>query len=171
VVLTNSFHEVCDLSTRTALSSDHLPVLVGVELNVRREVTEHFVFDYKNADWTLFRLEIDSRMDLNFSLDRVGSGTNVDSMIRTFTEAILGAKAAAVPLIRPSRFCLALSPQIKSFIAQKNGWWRVWQNSRNTQDRLEFETLNNLVRDLCRGLGKTAFGNKVRKLTKLRIVL
>jgi hypothetical protein len=52
VVLTNSFHEVCDLSTRTALSSDHLPVLVGVELNVRREVTEHFVFDYKNADWT-----------------------------------------------------------------------------------------------------------------------
>jgi hypothetical protein len=35
----------------------------------------------------------------------------------------------------------------------------VWQNSRNTQDRLEFVTLNNLIRDLCRGLG-----NKVRKL-------
>jgi hypothetical protein len=38
------------LSTRTAFSSDHLPVLFGVELNVRREVPEHFVFDYKNAD-------------------------------------------------------------------------------------------------------------------------
>jgi hypothetical protein len=40
----------------------------------------------------------------------------------------------------------------------------VYQNSRNTDDRLEFETLNNLVRELCRGLGNTAFGNKVRKL-------
>jgi hypothetical protein len=37
-------------------------------------------------------------------------------------------------------------------------------NSRNTQDRLEFESLNNLVQELCRGLVNTAFGNKVRTL-------
>jgi hypothetical protein len=61
-------------------------------------------------------------MDLNFSLDRVGYGADVDSMIRTFTEAILEARAAAVPLVCPSRFCLALSPQIKSIIAQKKKW-------------------------------------------------
>jgi hypothetical protein len=58
-------------------------------------------------------------MELNFSLDIVGA--DVDSMIRTFTETILGARAAAVPLVRPSSFCLPLSPQIKSIIAQKNG--------------------------------------------------
>jgi hypothetical protein len=40
----------------------------------------------------------------------------------------------------------------------------VWQNSRNTQDRLEFKTLNNLVRDLCTDWGNTAFGNKVCNL-------
>jgi hypothetical protein len=63
-------------------------------------------------------------MDLNFSLDRAGSEADVDSMIRTFTEAILEARAAAVPLV---------------FLPAKNGWRRVWQNSRNTQHRLEFE--------------------------------
>jgi hypothetical protein len=99
-------------------------------------------------------------MDLNFSLDRADSGADVDIMISAFTEAT----AAAVPFVPPRRFCLALSPQIKSIIAPKNGWQRLWQNSRNTQDRLEFETLNNLVRELCRGLGNIAFGNKVRKL-------
>jgi hypothetical protein len=77
---------------------------------------------------------------------------------------ISGARAAAVLLVRPSRFWIALSPQIKSIIAQNNGWRRVWQNSRNTQDRLEFKILNNLVRDLCRGLDNTAFRNKVNKL-------
>jgi hypothetical protein len=37
-------------SIGTAISFDHLPVLFVVELNVRREVPEHFVFEYKNAD-------------------------------------------------------------------------------------------------------------------------
>jgi hypothetical protein len=92
-------------------------VLFEVKLNVRREEPEHFVFDYKNADWALFRL--DSLMDLNFSLDRVASGAVVDSMIWTFTGVILEARAVAVPLVSPRRFCLALSPQIKSIKAQK----------------------------------------------------
>jgi hypothetical protein len=64
-------------------------------------------------------------MDLNFSLDRVGSGADIDSMIWTFTEAILGAKAAAVP----NCFCLALFPQMKSIIARKNSWRRVAKQS------------------------------------------
>jgi hypothetical protein len=76
-------------------------VLFGLELNVRQEVPEHFVFDYKNADWALFGREMDSRMDLHFSLDRIGSGVDVDSMIRTFTQAIRQA----------GRFCLVLSPE------------------------------------------------------------
>jgi hypothetical protein len=58
-------------------------------------------------------------MDLNLSLDRVGSGADVDSMNRTFTEAILETRAAAAPLVYPNRFCLALSSQIKSIKAQK----------------------------------------------------
>jgi hypothetical protein len=59
-------------------------------------------------------------MDLNISLDRVGSGADVASMIRTFTEFILEMRAAAIPLVR------ALFSQIKSIIARKNGWRRVW---------------------------------------------
>jgi hypothetical protein len=113
LVLTNGMHEVCDLSTRTALASDHLLVLFEVELNDGRKVLEHFVFNYKNAEWALFRREMDYRVDLNFSLDRVGSGADVDSMLRTVTEAVLEARGAAAPLVRSSRFCLAPFPQIK----------------------------------------------------------
>jgi hypothetical protein len=38
------------ISTHTALSSDHLPVLFDVITDVRREFPSHFVFDYQNAD-------------------------------------------------------------------------------------------------------------------------
>jgi hypothetical protein len=105
-------------------------------------------------------------MDLNFSLNRVESGADVDFMILTFTEAVLEARPAAVPLVCLNRFCFAFSPQKKAVIAQKIGWRRMWQNIPNSQDRLEFETLNNLFRNLCRGLSDTSFGNKVRKLKR-----
>jgi hypothetical protein len=81
-------------------------------LTFRREVPEHFVLDYKNADWALFRREMDSRMDLNFSLNRVESGADVDfTFTEAFTEAVLEARPAAVPLVCLNRFCFAFSPQ------------------------------------------------------------
>jgi hypothetical protein len=79
-------------------------MLFGVDLYVRREITEHFVFDYKNADWNLFRRELDSLMDLNYSLDRIMSEADFDYMVQSFSELIFEARVAAVLLIRPNRF-------------------------------------------------------------------
>jgi hypothetical protein len=150
LILTNGFDDIFDLSTRTALSSDHLPKLFEVELTVRCEVPEHCVFGYRNADWALLRREMDSRVDLNFSLDRVESEADVDSMVQTFTEAILGARSIALPLIRPNRYHLTLTPQTKSIIAQ-NRCRRAWQRHHNTDNRDEYDVLNNIVRDMCGG--------------------
>jgi hypothetical protein len=121
-----------------------LPILFEMDLYVKRAVLEHFVFDYKNAKWNLFRRELDSRMDLNFSLDRIMSQADFDSMVQTFNKLILEVGVAAILFVRPNRFCHALSLQINSIIAQKNNRLRVWQNSRNTQERVENATLNNL---------------------------
>jgi hypothetical protein len=116
------------------------------------------------ADWALFRREMDSQVDLNFSLDRVESKAHVDTMVPTFTEPILGVRLTAAPLIRPNRYHLTLTPQIKSIIAQKNGRRRAWQRNNNTDDRGEYEVLNNIVRDMCGGLRDIYFGNKLRAL-------
>jgi hypothetical protein len=125
LVLTNGFHDIFDLSTRTVLSSDHLTVFFKVDLDVRRMVPEHFAFDHINGDWALFRQEIDS-------LDKVGYEADVDSMVRTFPEAILGARSTAVPLVRSNRYHFTLTFQIKSIIAQKNVHHRAWQRHHNT---------------------------------------
>jgi hypothetical protein len=115
----------------------HLP-FTSHQLLLRREVPEHFIFDYRNDDWTLFRWEMDSRIDLNFSLDSVESRADVDSMVQTFIEAILEARSSAIPLIRPHRHHIALTPQIKSVIAQKNGRRRAWPNHHNMEDKREY---------------------------------
>jgi hypothetical protein len=77
--------------------------------------------DYRNADWALFRRELESRTDLDFSLDRVGSEADVDSMIQTFTQILLKARSITVPLVRPYRFKLTLTPRINFLLTRKNG--------------------------------------------------
>jgi hypothetical protein len=72
-----------NIFTGTALSSDHLPVICEVVTDVRREVLSHFVFDYKNANWTHFRQCLESRLNLDFSLDRIERVSDVDSMIQS----------------------------------------------------------------------------------------
>jgi hypothetical protein len=59
--------------------------------------------------------------------------------------------------------CLTLT-QIRCIIAEKNGRRRAWQRHHNTDDRDEYEFLNNIVRDMCGGLRTISFGNKLRAL-------
>jgi hypothetical protein len=40
----------------------------------------------------------------------------------------------------------------------------VMQRHHNTDDRVEYEVLNNIVRDMCGGLRVISFGNKLRAL-------
>jgi hypothetical protein len=107
---------------------------------------------------------MDCRVDLIFSLDRVGFEVDVDSMVRSFTEAILGARSTAVPLVRPNRYHFTLTLQIMYIIVQKNGRRRAWQRHHNTDDMDEYEVLNNIVRDMCGGQRDISFGNKLRAL-------
>jgi hypothetical protein len=84
--------------------------------------------------------------------------------LQTFTEAILGARSTAVPLVRLNRYHFALTTQIRSIIAQKNGCRRALQRHHNTDDRDEYEVLNNIFWDMCGGLSDISFGNKLRDL-------
>jgi hypothetical protein len=62
------------------------PVLPYLIFDVRREIPSHFVFVYKNANWSRFRQVLDSRLGLDFSLDRIERESEIDS--REKAEAI-----------------------------------------------------------------------------------
>jgi Endonuclease-reverse transcriptase len=119
IVLSNGLYELDYLSTRTELSSDHLPVLFEVTSDSRREVPTHHIFNYKHADWNQFKLILDSRIDLDFSLERIQTASQIDSMIESFTTALLEARTTAVPKTVPFRYSLVLTPEIKALIAKK----------------------------------------------------
>jgi hypothetical protein len=74
IVLTNGLHDMEHISTHTAISSDHLPVLIEVITDVRRKIPSHYVFGR-------FSQSLDSLLDLDFSLDRIERETQIDSLV------------------------------------------------------------------------------------------
>jgi hypothetical protein len=98
-VLSNGIHTVSGISTRTAFSSDHLPVFFEVEVIVQREVPDFFDFDYRHANWDLFCRTLDENLSLNISLDRMGSKLDLDVMVETFTSVMVEARSCSVPMV------------------------------------------------------------------------
>jgi hypothetical protein len=81
-------------------------VLFEVTSDSRREVPNHYIFNYKHADWNQFKLIFDSRIDLDFSLERIQTSSQIDSMVESFTTALLEARTTAVPKTVPFRYSL-----------------------------------------------------------------
>jgi hypothetical protein len=97
IVLSNGLHDIENMSALTELSSDHLPVYFEICSDSRRETPDHFVFNYKVADWNRYRQILDSSVNLDFSLDSIEESSQVDSMIENFTAALLDARSQSVP--------------------------------------------------------------------------
>jgi Reverse transcriptase (RNA-dependent DNA polymerase)/Endonuclease-reverse transcriptase len=164
IVLSNGLHEIENISTRIELSSDHLPVLFEVCSDSRREIPDHFIFNYKHADWNQFKLILDSRIDLDFSLDRIDNESQIDLMIDTFTTVLLEARSESVPKISPFRFSLVLTEEIKSKITRRNTLRRRAQRTSNSEDIRRYRALNSIVGDACNELQNDSFGHKLSKI-------
>jgi hypothetical protein len=98
------------------------------------------------------RGDLNARLDLKLSLDRIERETQIDTLVQNFTEAILEARSLSVPLVRPNRYCLTFTPELMLRISRKNALRQIAQSTENAGQIGEFEIHNRLVRDMCVGL-------------------
>jgi hypothetical protein len=75
---------------------------------------------YKHANWNQFKLILCSRIDLDFSLERIQTSSQIDSTVESFTAALSEARTTAVPKTVRFRYSLVLTPEIKALIFRKN---------------------------------------------------
>jgi hypothetical protein len=69
-------------------------------------------------------------------------------MIQNFTEAVLKALSLSVPLVRPNRFSLTLTTELKLKISWKNALRRIAQDMKNAAQIRKYEIQNRLVHEI-----------------------
>lgn len=118
IAITNGRVNVSNVRTQNELSSDHLPVVLEVELNVKQQTAVSTERYYAKADWKLFKSVIDGKIDLtacNFQ-----SKSNIDSAIRDFVTCLHEAESVAVPLRKVKSGSCVLDSDTQSLISLRN---------------------------------------------------
>jgi len=136
------------LTSFSALSSDHLPVLIDTECCSSFQHPPDRP-DFRRTDWAKFQTHLEDQIPLNTELH---NGMAIDTCIEDFSGAVLKSVAASTPKCRPREDPRPSIPAgIQDEIRLKKRLRRRWQVTRDPALKAE---VNCLQRSLTRRLNE-----------------
>jgi len=109
-----------------ALSSDHNPLVFKVLLHP--DFSEpRILYDYKHANWPIFRYSLDTALDPDSSIQ---STADLDHAIDTFSRSVQQAAIHAIPVYTVKRNHLMFPPNLRYLLKLKNYYRHRYQRSR-----------------------------------------
>lgn len=143
VAVTMGFQQSFDLETITALTSDHLPVLMRVG-DVCEPIQQQTRYNFREANWKLYREEL----DLRISTGPIESTAELDKAVEQLTKAIQDARTASVPIAGPQRCTIFdLPTRIKLSIKIRNRARRLWQEIKTPDLKQRYKCLDRKVKE------------------------
>ncbi|CAG9136156.1 unnamed protein product [Plutella xylostella] len=164
LVLSQNVHDICDIRTLPALSSNHLPVAFSVVGNFTRKSLEYF--RYCDADWTGFRSHVNDNITLSSNF--FSSISEIDNALNSFMELLLEARSKFVPTGKLNNHNKTLPREIKQTIKIKNRVRRLMlkEDNQNVRSSLRttFNSLNHNIRRGIRELQDKIWNKKLSKV-------
>lgn len=146
LLLSSNVHEIVDMRTIPALSSNHLPVFFQLQIRIDRKLIQRY--NYAKANWTLYRSHLNDKIHLSSRL--LETESDIDDAIEQLSATIISAREASVPLVTMSHKSPVLPRKIKRLITSRNRLLRQYQNQTNLATRKSLRTqikiLNNNIR-------------------------
>ena len=140
------FQQTFDLETITALTSDHLPVLMRVG-DVCEPIQQQTRYNFREADWELYRDELDRRIETG----PIESTAELDKAVEQITKAIQDSRTASVPVAKPKRCSIFDLPTgIKLSINSRNKARRLWQTIKTPDLKQTYKALDRSVKEQIR---------------------
>jgi hypothetical protein len=128
IVITKNLTIPVYLTTCTALSSDHLPVLIDTTCRSPFHNPPDR-YNFKRTDWEKFREELENDVPLNPELS---DSSSIDTCVENFSGAIERAIQASTPRLRGRGAAQPTIPApIQDAIRLKNRLRRQWQVTRD----------------------------------------
>ena len=128
-VLDIALSKRCSISKPTSppvLSSDHNPIVFKIHLHPAT-YTPRSTYDYKHADWSLFRHTLDRTLNPH---PLIHTHVDLDHATTAFESAVRQAAISAIPVITTKQNHLTLPPNLRYVLQLKNYYRRRYQRTR-----------------------------------------
>lgn len=146
ILLTNTNHDISSVIAVDTLGSNHLPVLVEMNVQARINHNPRLVYCYSKTNWVRFRRELDRNIDLTYyQLTSSATPNDINQRISKLTEALNKTVEDVVPKNSINTQCFALNSTIRGLVAQRNAKRRQYKRNRHPQLRDEFNELNRRI--------------------------
>ncbi|CAH2096685.1 unnamed protein product [Euphydryas editha] len=122
LALAQNVHNVSDVVTMVALSSNHYPIYFSVG-GIKDWKKHIHTFCYRNADWTTFRSVLND--NINLTALSFKSKSEIDIAVENFHSTIIKARNLSVPSKTIQEGVFKLPGRIKKLIRFKNSLRRL----------------------------------------------
>ena len=131
------------------LGSDHLPVLLKIDVNLRLFKLNTF-YDHSNTNWDVYRTNIDQNLNLNvFQTCNLTSKENIDIAIDDLENIIKNALNESVPLRVRREQPNLLTDEIKSLIRIRRSQIRLYQRNGFRHHKQAANFIQSRIKSLC----------------------
>ncbi|KAL1140036.1 hypothetical protein AAG570_007013 [Ranatra chinensis] len=134
---------ITSISTLTEGGSDHLPVYFKLWGTPQTQLKKPR-FDFRRTDWDVFRCALNNVIPT--AGPPLGTATDIDTAVVTFTEEITAAVQVSTPTSTPKPQKLELPEEILDLIRDKNKVRRLRQVHRRVEDKRAYNRLHKEVR-------------------------
>lgn len=149
IVLSNGYHDVLDIHSVNALSSDHQPVQFKIE---PRSSVHPLPCSgkrcYSKANWIKFKEYIQSKINLNLFDNKLKCTKDIDNALNLLTDCIKEAENVSVPFESRTRpIAIPIDPILARMISVRNLKRRQWQRNRSPDLKKEINSLTKTIRN------------------------
>lgn len=165
IIISNIPQHITQPKTLNLLSSDHLPVSYKIKFDA--SIEDNFIFDYKHANWGLYKNTIDNAIShLPSDFKKITNTNVIDSNIEIFTQAIFNAVDIAVPKKSLNLTKYRIPSNIKDLITIRNFYRRQWLRYRNSSDFILMNNYSAIIRKEMSIFRNKTWDHKIQSLDK-----
>lgn len=147
------------------LTSDHLPVIFSLNVDVPFSPVIHKYRNYSRADWPRFRRHLDRRLNLTDPvIAEIDNTTKIDEAVHFLTEAIGEAESASVPFTNYQPYQPTLPDSVKQLIRLRNIRRRQFYRRRDPFIGMIVSSLNHRIQEEVAEHRYKNFGSMVEHL-------
>lgn len=157
--LTNIAENISVPQTVTALSSDHLPVLIELNSAVNHHRLQRK--NYHQVDWMQFQRHIEQRINENATVRTI---EDIDIALDSFTHSIEEAETRYIPLVPVTCKFNHIDNVTKRLISIRNTIRRQYQRSNNITKKILCKKLTKIIHNRLTNLKNQNFNNDLKNL-------
>ncbi|MEL7520422.1 MAG: reverse transcriptase family protein, partial [Cyanobacteria bacterium J06553_1] len=137
---TNLFH-FTTWTTKQKLPSDHLPIVITIETQLKKERSHITHKNYKKADWTKFKEETEQ----HFSTLNSSPINNIDRHIKEFNSIIQNADKKHIPKGNTRHYNPNFTPEIARLVRQRDELKHKSPFPHTPETKVSIQSLNDII--------------------------